>query len=79
MYNSLWEEEKDTLKDFHDNNVETLNKDYDKVPTITEMDFDGIQDFIQKFTEWSCRQLSKKGGITKDDTKNEIYELLGIE
>ena len=43
------------------------------------MDFDGIQDFIQKFTEWSCRQLSKKGGITKDDTKNEIYELLGIE
>ena len=69
----------DTLKDFHDNNVETLNKDYDKVPTITEMDFDGIQDFIQKFTEWSCRQLSKKGGITKDDTKNEIYELLEIE
>lgn len=79
LYNSLWEEEKDTLKDFHDNNVETLNKDYDKVPTIAEMDFAGIQDFIQKFTEWSCRQLSKKGGITKDATKNEIYELLGIE
>lgn len=78
LYTSLWEEEKDTLKDFHDNNVKTLNKDYDKVPAITKMNFDGVQDFIQKFTEWSCKQLSEKGSVSKEDAKNKIYSLLGI-
>ena len=50
LYKLLWEDEEDTLQDFHNNTVTDINKSYDKLPKITNSNFEGVKDFMQKFT-----------------------------
>lgn len=78
LYKLLWEDEEDTLQDFHNNTVTDINKSYDKLPKITNSNFEGVKDFMQKFTEWSCHKISEKGSIDANETKQKIYELLGL-
>lgn len=78
LYKLLWEDEEDTLQDFHNNTVTDINKSYDKLPKITNSNFEGVKDFMQKFTEWSCHKISEKGSIDANETQQKIYELLGL-
>ena len=78
LYKLLWEDEEDTLQDFHNNKVTDINKSYDKLPKITNSNFEGVKDFMQKFTEWSCHKISEKGSIDANETQQKIYELLGL-
>lgn len=78
LYKLLWEDEEDTLQDFHNNTVTDINKSYDKLPKITNSNFEGDKDFMQKFTEWSCHKISEKGSIDANETQQKIYELLGL-
>ena len=78
LYKLLWEDEEDTLQDFHNNTVTDINKSYDKLPKITNSKFEGVKDFMQKFTEWSCHKISEKGSIDANETQQKIYELLGL-
>lgn len=78
LYKLLWEDEEDTLQDFHNNTVTDINKSYDKLPKITNSNFEGVKDFMQKFTEWSCHKISEKGSIDANETQQKKYELLGL-
>lgn len=78
LYKLLWEDEEDTLQNFHNNTVTDINKSYDKLPKITNSNFEGVKDFMQKFTEWSCHKISEKGSIDANETQQKIYELLGL-
>ena len=78
LYKLLWEDEEDTLQDFHNNTVTDINKSYDKLPKITNSNFEGVKDFMQKFTEWSCHKISEKGSIDANETQQKIDELLGL-
>lgn len=78
LYKLLWKDEEDTLQNFHNNMVTDINKSYDKLPKITNPNFEGVKDFMQKFTEWSCHKISEKGSIDTNETKQKIYELLGL-
>ena len=78
LYKLLWEDEEDTLQDFHNNTVTDINKSYDKLPKITNSNFEGDKDFMQEFTEWSCNKISEKGSIDANETQQKIYELLGL-
>lgn len=78
LYKLLWEDEEDTLQDFHNNTVTDINKSYDKLPKITNSNFEGVKDFMQKFTEWSCHKISEKGSIDANETQQKIYELLAL-
>ena len=78
LYKLLWEDEEATLQDFHNNTVTDINKSYDKLPKITNSNFEGVKDFMQKFTEWSCHKISEKGSIDANETQQKIYELLGL-
>ena len=78
LYKLLWEDEEDTLQDFHNNTVTDINKSYDKLPKITNSNFEGVKDFMQKFTELSCHKISEKGSIDANETQQKIYELLGL-
>lgn len=73
LYKLLWEDEEDTLQDFHNNTVTDINKSYDKLPKITNSNFEGVKDFMQKFTEWSCHKISEKGSIDANETQQKIY------
>lgn len=79
LYNSTWIQEEEKFKSVHDDIVEMVNNKYDKLPPIIKTDYEAVKDFVQKYTEWSCRELSKKGCITHKEAFQKIYELLGLE
>lgn len=76
LYKLLWEDEEDTLQDFHNNTVTDINKSYDKLPKITNSNFEGVKDFMQKFTEWSCHKISEKGSIDANETQQKYMNCL---
>ena len=78
LYNHVWESVEDSFDDFHKRTVSDLNKAYTDFVPINEIDFVGVKSFISNFNKWACECISKEGGISFEDTKGKIKELLGI-
>lgn len=77
LYNHVWESIEDSFDDFHKRTVSDLNKAYTDFVPIKEIDFVGVKSFISNFNKWACECISKEGGISFEDTKDKIKELLG--
>lgn len=78
LYNHVWKSIEDSFDDFHKRTVSDLNKAYTDFTAIDEIDFNGVKEFVSGFNKWACECISKEGGVSFDDTKRKIKELLKI-
>ena len=78
LYNHVWKSMEDSFDDFHRRTVSDLNKAYTDFIPISTIDYNGVKDFVSNFNRWACECISKEGGISFEDTKSKIRELLCI-
>ena len=78
LYDHVWESVEDSFDDFHRRTVSDLNKAYTDFAPIDTIDYAGVKAFVSRFNRWACECISTEGGITFEDTKSKILELLAI-
>lgn len=79
LYALLWKDQEDIIDDFQRNCVGELRSEYPDLPKIGKIDYQGVRAFFSKFIKWECGRIERNGGIHQDETKREIYALLGIK
>lgn len=78
LYNHVWESIEDSFDDFHRRTVSDLNSACTDFAPITNIEYDNVKSFVSSFNKWACECISREGGVSFEDTKSKIKELLGI-
>ena len=73
MFQFIWNEWLDGDIDIiHDEIVKDLNKYYDEVPKIEEIDYLGFKEFAISYCKYLSKIISEKGGISMSD----VYDFI---
>lgn len=78
IYDVIWLSVKDSFDEFHAKFIEDLNEEYKDFRIITDVDYEGVRNFVENFNKWASEMLAKNGSINTTETARKVKELLNL-
>ena len=55
-----------------------MGEEYKDFQIITDVDYEGVRNFVENFNKWASEMLAKNGSINTTETAKKVKELLNL-